>query len=626
VFGQMGESPTSLRRIHRVRALTVALIMWLTVPQAALASGDTTVSWSAFSESSGCSAPFTATPVSMRTGFLPDSELVLGPFGRYFGWSIGEIRDQLVWWTVPGTGGRGVYVHRLAQPAFQQVAAALDAAAANGLRYPIRDAVAFAPRTIGGNHRISRHALGLAIDINPAQNPYRGDGTLITDMPPWFVQIWRDAGFCWGGDWEDSKDPMHFSWVGPGSLTPRPALTSPAAYVSRSFQVATVYGSGVVASRQRQMKIADGNGNGAPDVIALRPHPNGTVMEVASSTTGWQECSVGRWMVPGVDLGSASHWTMVDVDRDSRQDLVLVGSTGETLTVTVATRRGEYEDVTVIPTPISPAAVATVAGGDLDGDRIGDLWLFRSDGSFDVWAGPRFDRLIEGLTLGVAATRVGIADRAGDLVPEIFVLGNDGTLSVYERTPSGWQVRETVGLGQAAAQAVGFGILDHDGDARPDVNLLGPDGTLTAYFGNTALGGSPDRWYRNISTECDGELELDWTGFFFDDEASPFAADIDAIAGAGITNGCNPPFDDRFCPEELVTRGQMAAFLARALGLPLGVGSGFSDVAGSGFEAEIGALVAAGITNGCDVDRFCPYGAVTREQMAAFLHRAELAG
>jgi len=45
-----------------------------------------------------------------------------------------------------------------------------------------------------------------------------------------------------------------------------------------------------------------------------------------------------------------------------------------------------------------------------------------------------------------------------------------------------------------------------------------------------------------------------------------FAADIEWLADAGITKGCNPPVNDEFCPDGLVTRGQMAAFLHRALG------------------------------------------------------------
>ncbi len=44
-----------------------------------------------------------------------------------------------------------------------------------------------------------------------------------------------------------------------------------------------------------------------------------------------------------------------------------------------------------------------------------------------------------------------------------------------------------------------------------------------------------------------------------------FASDIARLAVAGVTRGCNPPANDRFCPEDPVTRGQMAAFLHRAL-------------------------------------------------------------
>ena len=51
------------------------------------------------------------------------------------------------------------------------------------------------------------------------------------------------------------------------------------------------------------------------------------------------------------------------------------------------------------------------------------------------------------------------------------------------------------------------------------------------------------------------------------DSAGVFEANIEALAEAGITRGCNPPLNDRFCPGDAVTRGQMAAFLVRALGL-----------------------------------------------------------
>jgi hypothetical protein len=56
------------------------------------------------------------------------------------------------------------------------------------------------------------------------------------------------------------------------------------------------------------------------------------------------------------------------------------------------------------------------------------------------------------------------------------------------------------------------------------------------------------------------------TNRFTDDDTSEFEPDIEALANAGVTLGCNPPVDDRYCPTEVVTRGQMAAFLHRALG------------------------------------------------------------
>ena len=113
-------------------------------------------------------------------------------------------------------------------------------------------------------------------------------------------------------------------------------------------------------------------------------------------------------------------------------------------------------------------------------------------------------------------------------------------------------------------------------------------------------------------------------GRFVDDDDSEFEDDIEAIAAAGITRGCNPPVNDRFCPTDPVTRGQMAAFLARGLDLaPSGLDR-FVDDDSSVFEADIQALALAGITRGCNPpanDRFCPTDPVTRGQMAAFLVR-----
>ncbi|MDJ0924822.1 MAG: S-layer homology domain-containing protein [Acidimicrobiia bacterium] len=113
---------------------------------------------------------------------------------------------------------------------------------------------------------------------------------------------------------------------------------------------------------------------------------------------------------------------------------------------------------------------------------------------------------------------------------------------------------------------------------------------------------------------------------FTDTNGSVHQRNIRALAAAGITRGCNPPANDRFCPTAPVTRGAMAAFLVRALDLnDSGAANEFVDDDGSVFEADIAQLAAAGITRGCNPpanDRFCPNRPVTRAQMAAFLERA----
>jgi poly-gamma-glutamate synthesis protein (capsule biosynthesis protein) len=106
---------------------------------------------------------------------------------------------------------------------------------------------------------------------------------------------------------------------------------------------------------------------------------------------------------------------------------------------------------------------------------------------------------------------------------------------------------------------------------------------------------------------------------FVDDETSIFEANIQALAAAGITKGCG---DGLFCPDRPVLRGELAAFLVRAFELPPSDDDVFVDVAGSIFETDIRALAAAGITFGCGGDRFCPYDPVRRDQMASFLARA----
>lgn len=86
-------------------------------------------------------------------------------------------------------------------------------------------------RSINGSSKLSKHSLGLAIDINPRYNPcIRGNGDSLTVEPvngsayadraqefPHKIteqdlcyQLFLEHGFIWGGSWNSLKDYQHF--------------------------------------------------------------------------------------------------------------------------------------------------------------------------------------------------------------------------------------------------------------------------------------------------------------------------------------------------------------------------------------------------------------------------------
>ena len=107
--------------------------------------------------------------------------------------------------------------------------------------------------------------------------------------------------------------------------------------------------------------------------------------------------------------------------------------------------------------------------------------------------------------------------------------------------------------------------------------------------------------------------------FFRDDDQRPEQAAINRVAAAGITGGCD---EERFCPDGEITRAQLASFLARALDLPDPDSDAFTDDAGLAHEDAINRVAAAGITAGCGDGRFCPDAGVTKGQLIEFLRRA----
>jgi hypothetical protein len=115
------------------------------------------------------------------------------------------------------------------------------------------------------------------------------------------------------------------------------------------------------------------------------------------------------------------------------------------------------------------------------------------------------------------------------------------------------------------------------------------------------------------------------TGAVFADVAAAdtAAAYIEHLFLDGITAGCN---DENFCPAAIVTRAELAVFLIR-----LKRGAAYTPPPASGLYGDVSAnmpgadwieqLAADGISVGCDANNFCPYQAITRDQLAVLLAR-----
>ncbi len=106
-----------------------------------------------------------------------------------------------------------------------------------------------------------------------------------------------------------------------------------------------------------------------------------------------------------------------------------------------------------------------------------------------------------------------------------------------------------------------------------------------------------------------------------------FFAFVEILAANGVTAGCGGSY---YCPDSPVTRAQMAVFLLTAkYGAshvpPPATGTVFGDVAAGAFAAAwIEELASLGVTGGCGGGNYCPDQTVTRNQMAVFLLAAKL--
>lgn len=184
-------------------------------------------------------------PTNVNLGPISRSDASLGGLlpstAGVQGQGAGAIKEG---WGAPGdesnivsvtAGGRTFRVHRLARTNFMGFVNDL----VNVLGYRPQVIGGYNDRNIAGTSRKSNHAWGAAIDIDPSRNPYyaSGSGGPYALPKKGLVQLARKWGLGWGGEWNNSKDYMHFEVIGaPASDTYDGVSGSAGAVVIQKWQ------------------------------------------------------------------------------------------------------------------------------------------------------------------------------------------------------------------------------------------------------------------------------------------------------------------------------------------------------------------------------------------------------
>ena len=496
---------TGFRGLTRLAVIAVALAA-LGAMEPALAVGGEGESWPSFNESHGCGSPWSIGPNAETMGYLDPDTILRGPQAAYFGRTVRQVADSLVPWVVPMSDGEVLKVHRRTIPALTIVTRGLSDAADRGWVYDIWSAQTFGytPRTVGGRSRMSQHAFGNAVDVNSLANPHT-DGPLVTDMPGWFVDAWTDAGFCWGGDWVEQSDAMHFSWRGPSftagytSLPPAyPPLTEPEPFTR------TIYRHRLSPPREepRFEVLMDADGDGAVDVVRVSDRGRTLTIDVLSARSGYASCAPTGYRVRHQVRGGVA--IPGDWDRDGIQDLWIIDDNGP-ITVTPLLANDRF--MPGVPVTIDTSPGDAYLSADFDVDGWSDLYILRrSDEGWTLEVRGGADRFATVLTSRVLAADPSsiftAIDRDLDAVPDLVAISRSGSAVFDDASGAGSTVARLFPI-DGVSDVAG---TDFDGDGRHDIVSMSDD-VLRVYSGNTPLDGvGVSSWFIDPEFSCDGVI------------------------------------------------------------------------------------------------------------------------
>jgi hypothetical protein len=423
----------------------------------------------------------------------------------------------------------------------------------------------------------------------------------------------------------DRKDAMHFSWMGPSATSGYGPVPAPYPSLAPRANFANVLNlpSSALGTRMSGAidALADVTGDGSVDAVRIRTHPNaGPTLEIMGSWADFGMCGFSRFQLVGAPLNQRVLFG--NVSFGGRPDVAFLDLSGSQASLLIYQANGFYQETQSYRSGASADSSATYLLADFNADGKGDLYKVAGS-SLEIWDGASgfATRLLQ-TSIPTGSGQIQIADRDLDGTPDLFRIGNSGGLQVITAASGYTTVAESLSGSLTFTDTDVMRVSDYDGDGYADLYRLNGSGNISVALGNGAIYSDVDGWFRAPDFTCQSTISYNFTGRFADDDQNPLVADIEWAAAEGITVGCNAPFNDWYCPQSPVTRSQMATFLVRALDLPATNQDFFVDDSGNSHEDSINRIAAAGITTGCSTANFCPEQTVTREQMASFLVRA----
>jgi hypothetical protein len=187
----------------------------------------------------------------------------------------------------------------------------------------------------------------------------------------------------------------------------------------------------------------------------------------------------------------------------------------------------------------------------------------------------------------------------------------------FELTPTGMN---GAGITDVTGSGPSYTVSVNTGTGNGAIQLNMPASAAVEDLARNPLENLPftGQAYSILKTATFGDVPNDYWAWSF----------VERLYQSDITSGCSTS-PVNYCPENGVTRAQMAVFLLRGMNTSsytppaIGDGSGFGDVPPDYWAAAwIKQLAAEGITTGCGGSNFCPDQPVTRAQMAVFLLRS----